>query len=205
MLIVRLERITHDPEDVIVSAATVSTSKQKRLDLIYDLIKWGHHSPLEHAYATFYISGISRACANQMTRHRIASFVQESLRYTEASGYVLPRTKEFADDIETRSVFSTTASQCFRIYKYLLSKNVPKEDARYILPLATSTSLYFTANFREFRHFITLRADKSAQWEIREVAMKILDILYNHAPRVFRDLHEMFYQVNNTEEGDQSS
>jgi thymidylate synthase (FAD) len=57
-----------------------------------------------------------------------------------------------------------------------------------ILPIATHTSLIMTMNFRELRHFITLRMHKAAQWEIRELATRICKILVEHAPNVFSDL-----------------
>ena len=67
---------------------------------------------------------------------------------------------------------------------------VPKEDARFILPSATKTSLIMTANFREWRHIIQLRTDPASQWEIRDVASRIRDILIDEAPYVFGDLRD---------------
>lgn len=65
---------------------------------------------------------------------------------------------------------------------------MPKEDARFVLPIGAETRLVVTANFREWRHILSLRLDKTAQWEIRELARRILGILREHAPSVFEDL-----------------
>jgi thymidylate synthase (FAD) len=61
-----------------------------------------------------------------------------------------------------------------------------------IIPNACCTEIVMTMNFREFRHFIKLRADKYAQWEIRDLAKEILDILFINAPNIFKDLKEEF-------------
>jgi thymidylate synthase (FAD) len=72
----------------------------------------------------------------------------------------------------------------------MLDNGVPKEDARMVLPLATMTNLIMTANFREWRHIIGLRTSSAAQWEIRELANKALDILIKQASNVFSDLSQ---------------
>ena len=63
------------------------------------------------------------------------------------------------------------------LYKHLLSRGVKKEDARFVLPEATTTELIVTGNFQAWIDFIKLRADTHAQWEVREVAKTINNIL----------------------------
>lgn len=60
------------------------------------------------------------------------------------------------------------------MYVYLTCMGVPKEDVRLYFPQGMHTALYMTANFREWRHFLKLRLDRHAQWEIRAVAREIL-------------------------------
>lgn len=80
-------RATEKPLEVISRAAGmshgVSDISEKRVRKCFE---WGHLSVFEHASVTFEIKGVSRCCANQIVRHRLASFVQESQRYCEVSG-----------------------------------------------------------------------------------------------------------------------
>jgi len=72
-------------------------------------------------------------------------------------------------------------------YKKLRDLKIPKEDARFVLPNATTTEIVVTANLREWRHIVELRGSKHAQWEIRRMTIEILKILKREAPTVFED------------------
>lgn len=157
----------------------------------------GHTSVLEHVTATFRINGISRACSHQLVRHRLASFVQESQRYTRIDTnrewYVVPPTIAESDDIYDFLV--EHMERCGDAYQSALDAGIKPEDARYLLPEATKTNLVVTMNLREFESFYKLRSDKAAQWEIRELAglmlrsldeiggewQTIADMIYQHA------------------------
>ncbi|MBD3260790.1 MAG: FAD-dependent thymidylate synthase [Candidatus Altiarchaeales archaeon] len=188
---VKLTGYTPDPEKHIASAARVcylSEAKTPDADekLIAHLINMGHESVLEHSCATFDVSGVSRALTHQLVRHRIASFSQQSQRYVDELGfeYVTPPSLEG----EAREVFMEAMEGAREKYERLRNLGVPKEDARFVLPNACETRITVTMNFRELRHFIKLRSHKSAQWEIRELAQKMLDRLIVIAPKVFEDL-----------------
>ena len=73
-------------------------------------------------------------------------------------------------------------------YNKLIALGVPKEDARFVLTNATESEIVISTNFRQWRHMIKLRTSRHAQWEIRKMFTKILDILYIEAPAVFEDL-----------------
>jgi len=158
------------------------------IDFVRMLRKSGHESVLEHAYATFRISGISRACSHQLVRHRLCSFTQRSQRFVDERGfqYVVPPSIEKNE--ETKAIFEETMQVLRQAYARLKMLGMKNEDARFVLPEATVTEVVLTANFRELRHIIRLRLQPSAQWEIREVAEKMLAILKIHAPHVFEDL-----------------
>ena len=133
----------------------------------------GHMSVFEHAKATFKVYGISRACANQLVRHRMASYAQESQRYvkleaSDDSWYVIPPKIKHSAALENYVVAMRNA---LKSYDELIEMGIPAEDARYVLPNAAKTNLVVTMNCRELYHFFDLRLDKSAQWEIRELAM----------------------------------
>lgn len=177
---------TPNPIEVISLAAGTSYGRddisKKRIKTCIDL---GHLSVLEHVCATFKISGISRSCTHQLVRHRLASFTEKSLRYTSPSldnddWYVIP-----PDILENEDALSEYKRAMAMLRdQYLIMKDIfkmRKEDARFCLPLATKTEITVTMNLREFLHFYDLRADKTAQWEIREMSWEMFDEL--------RDLH----------------
>ena len=72
-------------------------------------------------------------------------------------------------------------------YVSFIERGIPHEDARYILPNACCTNLVVTMNARELRHFFSLRLCVRAQWEIRELAEKMLDLVKEVAPTLFED------------------
>jgi thymidylate synthase (FAD) len=197
---VELWEITRVPEIFIVRCARVSRGKygtnelillDDARDFIRKLIKKGHESVLEHAWATFYIDGISRVCLAQLTRHRIASFTVESQRFvTPKETFVIPPSFEKPDDPSVKAMVEAYLETSKVVFENLLASGIPKEDARFMLPQAVTTSLVMTANFREWRHILKLRTAPDAQWEIRALCTEIGKILMEHAPSVFEDIME---------------
>lgn len=153
-------------------------------------VEQGHESIVEHASATFEIGGISRACSHQLVRHRIASYSQESQRYVAMSDptFVLPAS--VARRPAARAVWARFRDAVQTAYRELRALEVPKEDARFVLPNATATRIVMTMNFRELLHFFRLRISPAAQWEIRQVALAMLEQLAPRAPAVFGDMLE---------------
>ncbi len=164
-------------------------------------IKQGHEDIIEHASASFLIEGISRSCLAQITRHRLFTYSVMSQRYVdadEAEWQVIAVPSFIEQDrvakakdpnsLTAMDVYRMQIGEAFYTYKKLRELGIPKEDRRFVLPEATATSLVMTGNFRSWRHFLHLRLDKAAQWEIREVAQAILVELRELAPKVFGDL-----------------
>ena len=133
----------------------------------------GHLATLRFATATFHVQGISRACSHQMVRSKFLDFLQRSQRYCSEkdTSFVVPTNLKGNIDVETLYEHS------LGLYQELLKKGVKKEDARFVLPEATTTELIVTGNFQAWIDFIKLRADTHAQWEVREVAKTINNIL----------------------------
>ncbi len=151
------------------------------------LIMAGHTSVLEHASATFRISGVSRAMTHQLVRHRLASFSQQSQRYVNENnfGYVIPPGVE--KNQTAAKIFRKTMKDTGNAYRALLDAGVKREDARFVLPNACVSEIVMSANFREWRHIFELRLSPRAQWEIRKVCMECLKQLKLKAPTVFGD------------------
>lgn len=188
----KVELLDHSQDAVgnIVTAARGCFASKKQatyeenVNLCKALIK-NDHSPVEFAWAMFRISGISRACANQINRYRHTSQAQESMRYVDAKG------KKFIYPYSCLSVADSCqdlVDTCFKFYSRLIKAGVPKEDARYFLPLGTETQLIIALNFRELRHILKQRLDKGAQWEIRALAMEIYNICQDKWPWLVSDL-----------------
>lgn len=194
-MVVKLLSITKDPQKHIEYCARICYDSTHRItedshkSFIINILKNGHLSVLEHATATFYIDEISRSCSHQLVRHRLASYSQRSQRYVNEDDfkYVVPQSIE--ENEEAKKIFLQTMAVIKENYKMLLDIGIYKEDARFILPNATSTTLTMTANFREWLHIIDLRVGRHAQWEIRKLLIEIWRILYRNAPEVFGETY----------------
>jgi len=134
----------------------------------------GHLATLRFASAVFRVSGISRICSHQFVRSKHLDFLQRSQRYCKESNadYVVPNLTK-----EQEETYYIAIQAAKRTYDNLLSLGMKKEDARFVLPEATTTELIVVGNFQAWLDFISLRADTHAQWEIRDVAKTINNIL----------------------------
>jgi len=197
---VELLTITPDAERLIEAAGRTcyDTGERAGADsagrFIRMLISRGHLSVLEHASATFRISGVSRALTHQLVRHRLASYSQRSQRYVSEAGfpYVTPPAVE--GDPAAKRLYDDAVERARAAYEGLIALGVKREDARFVLPNAAATEIVMSANFREWRHVVELRGDRSAQWEIRRLAVAILKILQEKAPATFGD-----FEINETD------
>lgn len=173
---VRIISATEKPIDVISLAAGTSYGKDNvSLKRVETCVKHGHTSVIEHAYITFRIDGISRACSHQLVRHRLASYVQASQRYCKYQDlvdnkdwYVVP--PSIRENPTRLKTFENEMNHAALSYSLLLDMGVNAEDARYVLGNAAKTSITMSMNPREFFGFLDLRLSPKAQWEIRELA-----------------------------------
>ena len=179
---IELLSITHDAEKLIEIAGRIShlsynnQTEDSQRTFVKKMVKLGHLSVLEHAYATFKISGISRACSHQLVRHRLCSFTQQSQRYVDESNFEYVEPDSIRKNSDAHELFCNFMQNSKQVYAKLIELGIEKEDARYVLPNATQTQIVITANFREWRHIIELRGDINSQWEIRRVVIEILKI-----------------------------
>lgn len=177
---VRLIAYTPDPDGTCAVAAKACRTDHVPEEggrALETALRMGHGSVAEHAVFTFAVEGISRACSHQLVRHRLASYCQQSQRSVNPNGAVCPEMSE-----EARNVFEVSTALSESAYWKLIDLGVPKEDARYVLPEATKTSLVVTMNGRELRHFLALRTAPEAQWEIRELARRMKELAQDVAP-----------------------
>ena len=163
----------------------------------------GHGSVLEHSVWNFIITGVSRSFTHELVRHRAGfGYSQLSQRYVDESvaSFIEPRC--IADDPELHEVWQSAIADVQQAYIKLveglqtkfadvedktLRRKLARQAARSILPNATETKIFVTANARALRHFIELRCNEHAEPEIRAVAALVLEILQREAPNVFGD------------------
>ena len=157
----------------------------KSADLVRKLVKMGHLSTVEHVTFTFGIEGVSRALSHQLVRHRIASYSQQSQRYVDGAhfGYVVPPSVQ--ENEEALHTFETQMASATAAYAILRECGIPAEDARFVLPNATDTKIICTFNVRSLYNFFEHRCCNRAQWEIRELAWKMLQLCREVAPVLF--------------------
>lgn len=145
----------------------------------------GHESILEHAVYTFEVKGVSRALTHQLVRHRIASYSQQSQRYVNMNefDYVMPKSIE--DNIDAYAKFYQAMDMIDYTYILLKEMGIPEEDARYVLPNACTTNIIVTMNARSLLNLFRYRTCERAQWEIRELANRMLKICKEVSPTIF--------------------
>ena len=195
-MIVKLLAYTQNADAICAAAGNSCYSERPSYEIVEDInsekvlsriVGMGHHSVIEHAVFTFSVEGVSRALTHQLVRHRVASYSQQSQRYVSMKepSFVTPHTVQ--DDPEALKVFEDTMAEIWAAYGKLESMGIPAEDARYLLPNGCTTNITITMNARELLHFFSLRCCNRAQWEIREMADRMLELCREVSPVIFRD------------------
>lgn len=204
---VELVAYTPNPQLLCDMASRTCTSKEcpemnvavNKTKALQHAIESGHYSVVEHAVFTFQIEGISRACSHQLVRHRMASYSQQSQRYVDIEEFqmVIPETVDKAIENELMNGEGWNPNGClestFNFYLDTLDElvdrmrklNIPEEDIRYFYPQGITTNITVTMNARELLHFFEERCCNRAQWEIRELANKMLELVKEVAPIIF--------------------
>lgn len=183
---------------------------EKTVSFIERLMSMGHESPLEHIAFTFGIEGVSRSLLAQITRHRIASYSVKSQRYVNEGQFEYITPTEIENDPEAKAIFIKAMEDDVKAYndltailktkhiKTFLAEGMEQkkaesaaekkaiEDARYVLPNACETKMIATFNARSLINFFHHRCCERAQWEIRDLACKMLALVKDVCPTVFR-------------------
>lgn len=195
-------RILWNPGDVIEQAARTCYRSEDKITengssdkLIKDLlVARGHTAMLEHSVLSVEFV-TDRAIANELERHRLCSFAQESTRYCNYSkdkfgGELTFIRPEWINDWPQfgASLWSSTCYTTERYYKALLKGGLKPEDARCVLPLSLATKLVMTTNYAEWRHILKLRTAKGAHPQMRALMIPLLKELQEKIPVIFDDI-----------------
>jgi thymidylate synthase (FAD) len=165
-------------------------TSETMLEFVQERLKTGHVSPLEQVWFEFALAGVSRAFSHQFVRHRVGiSFEQQSQRYVVYKGgsfpYVVPDTvaaKGFAER------YARTMEEIGAFYAEMVEAGVHGEDARFVLPNATTTNFKITINFASLLHMADLRLCTRAQWEFRRVVSLMRAEVFRRFPDLGRQL-----------------
>ena len=159
--------------------------------------KFKHASTLEHLTYNFYIKGISRACLQELARHRMASFSVKSSRYTlkelKDEPSFLPINEINTQRAEKFIVFTSSqrvnhaSIHALENLRQILSENISNDIAKFAMPESYRTELSFSINARSLQNFLSLRSSKSALWEIRALALAIFESLPEEHRFIFKD------------------
>jgi thymidylate synthase (FAD) len=174
--------------------------------------KSGHGSVLEHAVWNLLITGVSRSLTHELVRHRHQSYSQLSQRYVDESNAEYVEPDIIASDSELHAAWADAIRHAresyVRLVRLLESKlenesfasrwlptdatttdrrKVARQAARSVLPNATETKIFVTANARALRHFLELRGSRHAEPEIRKLANILLEVLQRESPHLFGD------------------
>ena len=161
------------PERIVSGRATVNL-----IGIHHPQIQVGADVEL-HWAATFLLDGVSRALTHQLVRHRLLSFSQESQRYVslDKGGWYPIVPSAIASKTQARQIVDETWRAIERGYEQLRELGIRKEDARYLLPNATSTTIMVSGSIAAWRDVFGQRCAPDAQWEIRDVANAMKSML----------------------------
>ena len=155
--------------------------------------KYKHASTLEHLVYTFYIQGISRALLQELARHRIASLSVKSTRYTLKE---LKNSNPFDEQdyegaksfivLTGNSMVDTASIKALNNLQKILQAGVSNDIAKFCLPESYKSELTWTINARSLQNFIELRSNKSALWEIQNLAQELYQTLPKEHRYIFK-------------------
>lgn len=177
--------------------------RKTNAEYLRHLLESAHGSVFEHAVWSFLITGVSRSFTHELVRHRAGfGYSQLSQRYVDESTTDFIEPDCIAEDAELHTIWEEAIRQSHAAYCRLVEglyvrfatepdatmrRKLARQAARSVLPNATETKIFVTANARALRHFIEARANEYAEIEIRKVAVRMLRILQAESPHIFGD------------------
>ncbi len=210
--LIRKQRKGCVPEEQVIARKAEIKRIRERMEeldrkLLLTLLELGHFSPFEQQVFRFCLCGVPMYVGEQILRHRIASPLKRSFRYTRPDAALRPdapldalnefmhippemlgikKTGKFhPSDEELEQLTAEIREHVMRgfdLYEKLRKMGLRKEAARTVLPWGLRTEFYWTINMRSLFNFLELRLQKAAQWETRQVAKAVARILLKVVP-----------------------
>lgn len=204
-------RISRSPKSVeILRKEALREIRKARISNQRIIFEMSHHSIAEHAVFNFDVMGISRRAVEEFERFRLCSYTEKSQRYVTLKGdYVIPEEikkthllNEYCEIIKLQNDLYKRLFEELKFHKLKRNPNISdskslrqieneaKEDARYILSLATQTQLGATINARNLELMIRRFASHQLE-EIRKLGSKLYKLVKHIAPSII-----LFYEAN---------
>lgn len=185
-------RVSRDPRSVSAlrkeARREVEWARRSNEKIIFGL---GHASVAEHAVFNFDLMGISRLAVEEIEHFRLASFTEKSQRYIRLGrDLVIPQVvKEYGFEKEFLRVMKQLCSTYEKLFNKIIAtgeeEGVAKEDARYLMPLATSAQLGMTLNARELEYMISKLASHPLH-ELQILSKKLSRVSVKVTPSLIR-------------------
>lgn len=128
-------------------------------------------------WVVFAIQDISRITTHQLVRHTKLNYSQRSQRYVKEEGdiFIVPESIKNNKEVYTR--YNDLKKESLDFYNFARDNNIPKEDARFGLLQSSKTSIIVSGTYKDIKDFVEKRIIKQAQWEIRNIAEEMNEIL----------------------------
>jgi thymidylate synthase (FAD) len=201
-----------EPEEIVETAGRVCylsfgehQSPKTNAQYIANLVGMGHESVLEHVNWGFVLAGVSRAFTHQLVRHRVGfAFSQLSQQYHDERDASFVEPTDLTAFPTARAAWQRAVAAARDAYRQILdslesleARSPPERRkevrraiysaARSVLPNATETKVFVTANARALRHFLLVRGAIAGDEEMRQVSASLLRLLKVEAPTLFAD------------------
>lgn len=160
---------------------------------VKSILKRGHESVIEHVSITVRVI-CDRGVTHEIVRHRIASYSQESTRYCNyttdkfSNEITVIKPLFWMEDSEQYNIWQRGMKDCETVYFELINSGASPQEARSVLPNSLKTEIFMTMNFREWRHFFSLRCSSAAHPQMRQVANMIFEEFKVRYPLFVEDL-----------------
>ncbi|MGH2442892.1 MAG: FAD-dependent thymidylate synthase [Chloroflexota bacterium] len=184
--------------------------RRSNQEYLANILRMEHGSVLEHASWNFVVTGVSRSFSHELVRHRAGwAYSQLSQRYVDESETDFVEPDIIASDPDLHAIWLEAVQTSHDAYLRLVDglaagiaeqqpelsrrnkRIAARQAARSVLPNATETKIFLTANARALRHFVEYRGAADAEPEIRKVAIALLHVMRVEAPNLFADYEEI--------------
>lgn len=205
-----LERIERVARVCYKSEDRITTGSARKI--IANLIKNGHEAMLEHSQLSVLFT-VDRGVSHELVRHRVASFAQESTRYVNYSKDKQDNqckciNIKHALEMDTKirkskgqdvskvdigkilAIWQKAMEQSEQNYMDMIAAGASPQFARSVLTNSCKTEIVITTNYREWRHFFSLRTEAPAHPQMREVTIPLIFALRDKLPGIFDDIIE---------------
>ena len=156
----------------------MSAEDYKPSDTLKNIIKWGHESVLEHIKLSYRVKDLSRACLQELARHRHISLSVESTRHTLKQKIKSGEIKNYLPPTSTVELCQLLSNYFNSLAEFLkMNPDIPNDLLKYVIPECVCTNLVMSANIRELRHIIKVRSAPAALAEFQELARNFYEVV----------------------------